>query len=70
MLELELPARRWSVAAADRLVGREEELSAVDRALDGGPRALVLAGGAGVGKTRLARDALAAAEQRGDWTPF
>jgi DNA-binding NarL/FixJ family response regulator len=48
------------------LVGRQEELALVDRALAAsGTSGLVLAGAAGVGKTRLARAALAAAEARG-----
>jgi len=53
--------RRWP------LTGRAEELEFVDAALRraDGPRGLVLAGAAGVGKTRLAREALAAAARRG-----
>jgi len=48
------------------LVGRQAELEALAAAL-GGTRAggVVLAGGAGVGKTRLAREALARAEAAG-----
>ena len=49
------------------LTGRVEELGRVGglvRRRDG-PAGVVLAGVAGVGKTRLAREALAAAEQRG-----
>ena len=49
------------------LTGRAEELSRISgltRRRDG-PAGVVLAGAAGVGKTRLAREALAAAEQRG-----
>lgn len=54
-------ARTWP------LTGRAEELRFIDAATRraGGPRGVVLAGAAGVGKTRLAREALAAAEQRG-----
>jgi DNA-binding CsgD family transcriptional regulator len=44
------------------LVGRSRELEVIDRSLAGsGVRAVVLVGAAGVGKTRLAREALAAA---------
>lgn len=49
------------------LTGRDEELrriSALARRRDG-PAGVVLAGAAGVGKTRLAREALTAAGQRG-----
>lgn len=49
------------------LTGRVEELRFIDAAIrrSRGPRGVVLAGAAGVGKTRLAREALASAEQRG-----
>ena len=49
------------------LTGRAEELAfiAASLASGGGARGAVLAGSAGVGKTRLAREALARAEQRG-----
>jgi DNA-binding NarL/FixJ family response regulator len=49
------------------LIGRAEELNRISeltRSRDG-PAGVVLAGPAGVGKTRLARETLAAAEQRG-----
>jgi DNA-binding NarL/FixJ family response regulator len=52
------------------LTGRAEELhriSELTRSRDG-PAGVVLAGPAGVGKTRLARETLAAAEQRGSLT--
>ncbi|MGH3778812.1 MAG: LuxR C-terminal-related transcriptional regulator [Pseudonocardiaceae bacterium] len=52
------------------LTGRAEELSLISgltRRRDG-PAGVVLAGAAGVGKTRLAREALAVAEQRGTLT--
>ncbi|MGH3695892.1 MAG: LuxR C-terminal-related transcriptional regulator [Pseudonocardiaceae bacterium] len=52
------------------LTGRAEELSRIStlaRRRDG-PAGVVLAGAAGVGKTRLAREALAAAERRGTLT--
>ena len=48
------------------LVGRAEELAFVDRAMaDGRVRGVVLAGAAGVGKTRLAREVLRSAAGRG-----
>ena len=48
------------------LIGRQEELSVIEHALeDGQYRGLLLAGASGVGKTRLAREALAAAEAAG-----
>ena len=48
------------------LIGRREELSIIDRTLgEGQYRGLLLAGAPGVGKTRLAREALAAAEVAG-----
>ncbi|MGP4084289.1 LuxR C-terminal-related transcriptional regulator [Streptomyces sp. KR55] len=54
------------------MTGRVEELrfiAAATRAGDG-PRGVVLAGAAGVGKTRLAREALAAARRRGAVTSW
>jgi DNA-binding NarL/FixJ family response regulator len=58
------------VAATWLLTGRSEELRLINGLTRrgvrlGGPAGVVLAGAAGVGKTRLAREALAAAEQRG-----
>ncbi|MDQ2790088.1 MAG: AAA family ATPase, partial [Actinomycetota bacterium] len=55
------------MAAAWPLAGRAEELSLISGLVhrQDGPAGVVLAGAAGVGKTRLAREALAAAEQRG-----
>lgn len=51
------------------LIGRREELSIIDRALGEDQfRGLLLAGTPGVGKTRLAREALAAAEAEGCFT--
>lgn len=49
------------------LTGRAEELRLIDAALrrTGESRGVVLAGAAGVGKTRLAREALAVAHRRG-----
>ena len=48
------------------LIGRREELSIIERTLgDAQYRGLLLAGAPGVGKTRLAREALAAAEAAG-----
>lgn len=46
-------------------VGRREELELVEQALAAGISGMVLAGAAGVGKTRLAREALGAAEAKG-----
>ncbi|TMM38045.1 MAG: hypothetical protein E6F99_10160 [Actinobacteria bacterium] len=54
---------------ADRkLVGRDSELSRIYRFLAGGRGGVVLVGGPGVGKTRLVREALRQAEQRGHAT--
>jgi DNA-binding CsgD family transcriptional regulator len=48
------------------LIGRREELAAVEQSLISlGPRAVVLAGVPGVGKTRLAMEALGLCEARG-----
>ncbi|WP_163701051.1 LuxR C-terminal-related transcriptional regulator [Mycolicibacterium agri] len=49
------------------LVGRDEELRFVSKAIanPGGTGGLVLAGAAGVGKTRLAREALSVAQRQG-----
>jgi predicted ATPase len=49
------------------LVGRAEELRYIDAATQraDGPRGVVLAGAAGVGKTRLAREALTLLTRRG-----
>ncbi|MGA8520701.1 MAG: AAA family ATPase, partial [Pseudonocardiaceae bacterium] len=58
------------VATTWPLTGRAEELSLISgltRRRDGSA-GVVLAGLAGVGKTRLAREALAAAQQRGTVT--
>jgi hypothetical protein len=57
----------WGVPAGWPLTGRVEEMSRISgltRRRDG-PAGVVLAGPARVGKTRLAREALAAAQQRG-----
>jgi len=56
-----------TAAGAEPLVGRGIELRAVEDALDAG-RTVVVSGVAGVGKTRLARAALAAAAGRGAHT--
>jgi DNA-binding CsgD family transcriptional regulator/tetratricopeptide (TPR) repeat protein len=51
------------------LVGRNRELESIRRALsDGATHVLVLAGSAGVGKTRLALEALDLAAERGSYT--
>ncbi|MGO9901297.1 MAG: AAA family ATPase [Solirubrobacteraceae bacterium] len=47
------------------LVGRAHELERIAGARAAGASGVVLAGDAGVGKSRLARAALAQAEQRG-----
>lgn len=51
--------------AARAMVGRGADLAAIDSAFTLGARGVVLAGPAGVGKTRLARQVLARAERRG-----
>jgi DNA-binding CsgD family transcriptional regulator len=58
------------VAITWPLTGRAEELSLINGLVqsEDGPAGVVLAGAAGVGKTRLAREALAAAQQRGALT--
>lgn len=54
-----MEADRWT------LVGRERECAALANALDEGPgRSIVIAGPAGAGRTRLAREALRFAENR------
>ncbi|MGR7027844.1 ATP-binding protein [Geodermatophilus sp. URMC 62] len=58
-------ATRWP------LVGREAELRAVKAALTARPqRSLVITGAAGVGRSRLAREALVAAAQQGHPTAW
>jgi len=53
------------------LIGRREELSLIEHSLSTGQyRGLLLAGAPGVGKTRLAREALAAAEAAGCHTEW
>ena len=48
------------------MIGRREELAAVEQSLiSPGSRAVVLAGVPGVGKTRLAMEALGLCEARG-----
>lgn len=49
------------------LTGRAEELEGIAGALcaDGPSAGVMITGSAGVGKTRLAREAMAAAEERG-----
>ncbi|MCA1836491.1 MAG: ATP-binding protein [Actinobacteria bacterium] len=58
------------MAATWPLTGRAEELSVISRLTHrrDGPVGVVLAGAAGVGKTRLAREALVVAAQRGALT--
>src|SRR5258708_36449580 len=50
------------------LLGREAELAHLMEAIAGGRPGVVLAGASGVGKTRLAREALALAEAAGSAT--
>ncbi len=56
--------------SGDPLAGRDDELSAVRRALSGGSKnsGVVIVGAAGVGKTRLAREVLARAQSAGERT--
>ncbi len=56
--------------SGDPLAGRDDELAAIRRALSGGSKTsgVVIAGAAGVGKTRLAREILARAEAAGERT--
>ncbi|WP_137874250.1 LuxR family transcriptional regulator [Rhodococcus sp. Q] len=58
------------MGAAWPLIGREEELQFIERGLRraDGSRGIVLAGAAGVGKTRLAQEALSLAARRGALT--
>jgi predicted ATPase len=59
---------------AERLVGRADEVSLLDQALDGldrgRPGTVELAGEPGIGKTRLLRELAARAEQRGHLVLF
>ena len=61
-----------SIAAisGDPLAGRDHELATIRRALSGGSKnsGVVIAGAAGVGKTRLAREVLTRAETAGERT--
>ena len=62
------PSRGFGASAGVRwpLIGRREELTAVERSLTSpGSRTVVLAGAAGVGKTRLAMEARALWQARG-----
>jgi DNA-binding CsgD family transcriptional regulator/tetratricopeptide (TPR) repeat protein len=58
------------VISGDPLAGRDGELSTIRRALSGASKnsGVVIAGAAGVGKTRLAREVLARAESAGERT--
>ncbi len=60
-----------SASSSWPLVGRTEELEVVASTVAAAEQGLVIAGDAGVGKTRLAREAVAAARDRGtavSWT--
>ena len=60
------PAATSSLAAAWPLVGREAELTRIAEAMgDADCRGVVVSAGAGVGKSRLAREAHAAAQRSG-----
>ncbi|MCB0959075.1 MAG: AAA family ATPase, partial [Acidimicrobiales bacterium] len=67
MEEGQLGATAASVAGAWPLVGRDDELQALEAALETGARALFLLGGAGSGKTRLARE-LTERRRTAGWT--
>src|SRR5262249_56989660 len=56
---------RHAVAAGWPLVGRNEDLGFVAELLKGHATGVVVAGAAGVGKTRFAREVVAEAEARG-----
>ena len=47
------------------LIGRSEEMRAIERAVAAPDSGILVYGAAGVGKSRIAREALAAAESRG-----
>lgn len=63
-------ADRGAPSALDPLIGREGELSIIRHSLNGSGNhcGVVIAGAAGVGKTRLAREALALAQSAGERT--
>ncbi|MGH3674683.1 MAG: LuxR C-terminal-related transcriptional regulator [Mycobacterium sp.] len=54
--------------SGDLLTGRDDELAVIRRALSGKYSGVVIAGAAGVGKTRLAREVLARAQAAGEHT--
>ena len=68
------PPNRYSrrVISADPLTGRDSELGIIRRALSGTGKhsGVVIAGAAGVGKTRLAREVLRRAEASGERTKW
>src|SRR5215216_7667010 len=47
------------------VIGRDQELATLDALLDGGRGVLLISGEAGIGKSRLAREAVAHAAVRG-----
>jgi DNA-binding CsgD family transcriptional regulator len=59
---------KGDVISADQLIGRDDDLAAVDdflERLEEGPRALFVEGEAGIGKTRLWREGVERARERG-----
>jgi tetratricopeptide (TPR) repeat protein len=68
MLLLRSKLRGKMQVTSDLLTGREDELGVIRRALAGKYSGVVIAGAAGVGKTRLAREVLARAQAAGEQT--
>ncbi|MBJ7331479.1 MAG: AAA family ATPase [Solirubrobacteraceae bacterium] len=62
--------RQGSDAGGWPLVGRARELEEIERAVQGNEAGVVLAAPAGVGKSRLAREAVASAESAGAFTQW
>src|SRR6185437_8154937 len=69
-----MPSHRYSrrVISGDPLTGRDSELEIIRRTLSGSGNhsGVVIAGAAGVGKTRLAREVLRRAEASGEHTKW
>jgi serine/threonine-protein kinase len=49
---------------ASKFIGRDDVLAAIERAIDAGTRIVTLIGPAGIGKTRLAREAMRRSQER------